>query len=180
MDSLYSVNRFLAEENVRIKEEFEVEKRRVEQLTQAKDDLTDIVEQAAVLRTFNLSATGYRQRGSSREVETDRYRRVEFIRVCFTLAENSLIEPGNKTVYIRIAAPDGTVLVQGRNDEYSFMHQGERLQYSLMKVADYQNQNLEICLDWNKRQTQDLPEGVYTIDVFHDNSQIGQTSLFLR
>jgi hypothetical protein len=180
MDSLYSVNRFLAEENVRIKEEFEVEKRRVEQLTQAKDDLTDIVEQAAVLRTFNLSATGYRQRGSRREVETDRYRRVEFIRVCFTLAENSLIEPGNKTVYIRIAAPDGTVLVQGRNDEYSFMHQGERLQYSLMKVADYQNQNLEICLDWNKRQTQDLPEGVYTIDVFHDNSQIGQTSLFLR
>ncbi len=180
MDSLYAVNRELAEENIRIKEEFNIERRRVAQLTQVKDDLTDIVEQAAVLRTFNLSATGFRQRGSSREVETDRYRRVEFIRVCFTLAENSVIESGNKNIYLRIAAPDGTVLVKGRDDEYSFMHQGEKLQYSIMTVADYQNQNLEICLDWNKRETQDLVEGVYNIDVFHNDSQIGQTSLFLR
>jgi Tfp pilus assembly protein PilO len=180
MDSLYTVNRELAEENIRIKEEFDVEKRRVAQLTQVKDDLTDIVEQAAVLRTFNLSATGFRQRGSSREVETDRYRRVEFIRICFTLAENSVIEPGNKNIYLRIAAPDGTILVQGRDDTYSFVHQGEKLQYSIMTVADYQNRNLEICLDWNKRETQDLVEGVYNIDVFHNDSQIGQTSLFLR
>lgn len=180
MDSLYAVNRELAEENIRITEEFNIERRRVAELTQVKDDLTDIVEQAAVLRTFNLSATGFRQRGSSREVETDRYRRVEFIRVCFTIAENSVIESGNKTIYLRIAAPDGTVLVKGRDDEYSFMHQGEKLQYSIMTVADYQNQNLEICLDWNKRETQDLVEGVYNIDVFHNDSQIGQTSLFLR
>lgn len=180
MDSLHTVNRELAEENIRIKEEFDVEKRRVAQLTQVKDDLTDIVEQAAVLRTFNLSATGFRQRGSSREVETDRYRRVEFMRICFTLAENSVIEPGNKNIYLRIAAPDGTILVQGRDDEYSFMHQGEKLQYSIMTVADYQNNNLEICLDYNKRETQDLVEGVYNIDVFHNGTQIGQTSLFLR
>lgn len=180
MDSLYTVNRELAEENIRIKEEFDVERRRVAQLTQVKDDLTDIVEQAAVLRTFNLSATGFRQRGSSREVETDRYRRVEFIRICFTLAENSVIEPGNKNIYLRIAAPDGTILVQGRDDTYSFMHQGEKLQYSIMSVADYQNKNLEVCLDYNKRETQDLVEGVYNIDVFHNDSQIGQTSLFLR
>ncbi len=89
-----------------------------------------------------------------------------------------MIESGNKNIYLRIAAPDGTVLVKGRDDEYSFMHQGEKLQYSIMTVADYQNQNLEICLDWNKRETQDLVEGVYNIDVFHNDSQIGQPVCF--
>ncbi len=180
MDSLYTVNRELAEENVRIKEEISVERRRVAQLTQAKDELTDIVEQAAVLRTFNLSATGFRQRGSSREVETDRHRRVELFRICFTIAENSVIEPGMKKIYLRIAAPDGTILVRGRDEEFSFMHNGERLQYSIMTELDYQNRNHEICVDWLKRETQDLDEGIYNIDIFHDNHHIGQTSLFLR
>lgn len=180
MDSLYTVNRELAEENVRIKEEISVERRRVAQLTQDKDELSDMVEQAAVLRTFNLSATGFRQRGSSREVETDRYRRVEFIRICFTLAENTVIEPGSKSIYIRIAAPDGSILVRGRDDAYSFMHQGEKLQYSILEVVDYQNENKEICVEWHKRETQEIPEGTYNVDIFHDNALIGQTSLFLR
>jgi hypothetical protein len=180
MDSLYTVNRELAEENVKMKEEITVERRRVAQLTQVKDELSDIVEQAAVLRTFNLSATAYRQRGTSREVETDRYRRVEFMRICFTLAENAVIEPGNKTIYIRIAAPDGSILVRGRDDAYSFVHQGERLQYSIMEVVDYQNANKEICVEWHKRETQEIPEGTYNVDIFHDNNLIGQTSLFLR
>ncbi len=180
MDSLYTVNQHLTEENVRMREEIDQERRRVSQLTQDKEDLAEVVEMAAVLRTFNLSATGIRQRGRNREVETDRHRRVEIMRICFTVAENTVIEPGEKTIYIRISGPDGEVLARGRDEQYSFMYNEERLQYSIMHTIDYQNVNLEVCLDWIKRETLDLEEGVYNVDVFHGDHQIGQTSLFLR
>lgn len=180
MDSLYTVNRELTEENERIREEFNLERKRNIQLSKVKEELTDVVEMAAEMRTFNVSAAGIRQRGSNREVETDKVKRVERIKVCFTLAENKVVAAGTKQIYIRIAAPDRKVLAKGRGDEYSFVVQGERLQYSVMKTIDYQNQNQEVCVYWDKRDTQELQEGVYAVDIYEGESLIGQVNFTLR
>ncbi|MDY0076128.1 MAG: hypothetical protein RBR87_02540 [Bacteroidales bacterium] len=180
MDSLYAVNRELTEENERIREEFNLERKRNVQLSKVKEELTDVVEMAAELRTFNVSAKAMRQRGSSREVETDKVKRVERVKICFTIAENKVVQAGNKNIYIRIAAPDNQILAKGRGDEYSFMHQGERLQYSIMESVEYQNKNEEICVYWNKRDTQELTEGLYSIDIYEGETLIGQTSFNLR
>ncbi|HPE43671.1 MAG TPA: hypothetical protein PKV88_06285 [Bacteroidales bacterium] len=180
MDSLYSVNRELTEENERIREEFNLERKRNIQLSKVKEELTDVVEMAAEMRTFNVSAAGIRQRGSNREVETDKVKRVERIKVCFTLAENKVVAAGTKQIYIRIAAPDRKVLAKGRGDEYSFVVQGERLQYSVMETIDYQNQNQEVCVYWDKRDTQELQEGVYAVDIYEGESLIGQVNFTLR
>ncbi|MCK9450806.1 MAG: hypothetical protein M0Q90_03885 [Bacteroidales bacterium] len=180
MDSLYTVNRELTEENERIREEFNLERKRNVQLSKVKEELTDVVEMAAELRTFNVSAKAMRQRGSSREVETDKVKRVERVKICFTIAENKVVQAGNKNIYIRIAAPDNQILAKGRGDEYSFMHQGERLQYSIMESVEYQNKNEEICVYWDKRDTQELTEGLYSIDIYEGETLIGQTSFNLR
>jgi Tfp pilus assembly protein PilO len=180
MDSLYTVNRELTEENERIREEFNLERKRNVQLSKVKEELTDVVEMAAELRTFNVSAQGVRQRGSSREVETDKIRRVERVKICFTIAENKVVPAGQKTIYIRIAAPDNQILAKGRGDEYSFMHQGERLQYSIMETVDYQNQNEALCVYWDKRETQELTEGMYSVDIYEGETLIGQANFNLR
>ncbi len=180
MDSLHTVNRELTEENERIREEFNLERKRNIQLSKVKEELTDVVEMAAELRTFNVSAKGMRQRGSSREVETDKVNRVERVKICFTIAENKVVPAGNKSIYIRIAAPDNQILAKGRGDEYSFMHQGERLQYSIMESVEYQNKNEELCVYWDKRDTQELTEGLYSIDIYEGETLIGQTSFNLR
>ena len=180
MDSLHTVNRELTEENERIREEFNLERKRNIQLSKVKEELTDVVEMAAELRTFNVSAKGMRQRGSSREVETDKVNRVERVKICFTIAENKVVPAGNKSIYIRIAAPDNQILAKGRGDEYSFMHQGERLQYSIMESVEYQNKNEELCVYWDKRDTQELTEGLYAIDIYEGETLIGQTSFNLR
>lgn len=181
MDSLYEVNRELAEENVRIKEEVNIERKRNVQLTRAKEELSDKVEMAAVFKTYNVSADGVRSRGSRGEVETDKSGRVERIRICFSLAQNPIIQPGTKHIYIRIAQPDNKILVRGRGDEYSFMYQGERLQYSIHKQVDYVPGNdIELCAYWDKRETQELVPGVYNIDIYEGDNIIGQVSLNLK
>jgi uncharacterized protein YoxC len=179
MDSLYTVNQELTEENERIREEVATERKKAQQLIKTADALTEKVELAAVFKTYNVEVVGVRQRGRG-ETETDRANRVERIKICFTLAENSIIHAGNKNIYIRIADPESKILVKSRDDAYSFMYKGERLQYSIMEIADYQNTDQEVCVYWDKRDTQELQPGLYYIDIYEGDHQIGEANLLLR
>jgi hypothetical protein len=179
MDSLYSVNRELTEENERIREEVNIERKRNIQLNKAREELSDKVELVAVFKTYNVKAVGMRQKGSS-ESETDKVKRVEKIKICFTLAGNNIIPPGKKNIYIRIAQPDRKILSKGRGDEYSFLYKGERLQYSILETIDYRNADQEICVYWDKRDTQDLQEGIYNVDIYEGDAVIGMVSMTLR
>jgi len=114
-------------------------------------------------------------------VNTDKAGRVERIRICFNLAQNPIIQPGTKHIYIRIAQPDNKILARGRGDEYSFLYQGERLQYSIHKVIEYEHgKDFEQCVYWDKRETQELEPGIYNIDIYEGDNIIGQVSLTLK
>lgn len=180
MDSLYSVNQELTEENERIREEVVKERKRYKELTKTTDELSGKMEQAAVFRTFDVEVTGVRTRGSRGEQEADKAKKVERIKICFTLAQNSLIQPGNKNIFIRIAAPDSKILVKSRDDAYSFMFKGERLQYSIMEVVAYENADKQICVYWDKRDTQELSPGLYYVDIYEGDNQIGEANLMLK
>jgi hypothetical protein len=182
MDSLYTVNRELKAENVQIRASFERERMLTRELQQDKETLIEKVEEAAVLRAFNISATPLNIRGmGGRETETDRARRVDRIRICFLLAGNTIAPAGNRPVYIRIAQPDNKILIAGLGDEYAFIYKGNILQYSLTRDVDYQNEELQLCTDWINRNTQEpMLSGTYVVNIFSDDHEIGQTSFTLR
>jgi len=55
------------------------------------------------------------------------------------------------------------------------------LQYSVQKTIDYQNIPLDICVYWAKQySSQDLPTGLYHVDVFSGDEVIGHTTFSLR
>jgi len=115
-----------------------------------------------------------------KETETDKVKRVDRIKICFTLGKNSILEPGIKTIYVRIAQPDEEILVKGRGEEYTFMHQGELIQYSIVQEVDYQNTAQEVCMYWNSRPSLELQPGLYNVDVFHGDQVIGETTFTLK
>ena len=180
MDSIYQVNHELTEENQKIKEEIKVEKRKNKQLQQSKEELLGKVDEAAILQVFNLKATPIHKKGRGKERTTDKIKRVDRVKVCFTLGKNTIIEPGNKTIYVRIARPNDEILVKGRGDQYSFMFKGEKLQYSIKQSVDYQNQAVDQCLYWNRRSTLELKPGVYHVDVYEGDHNIGGTTFTLK
>lgn len=182
IDSLFTVNAALKEENIEIKKSYSQEKIKNTELTQEKEELSQQVNLASLLKAYNISATGIRLRGkNNREEVTNKASRVDMLKICFTLSENKLAEAGNKTVYIRIARPDKLILVKGSDDIYSFIHDGQRIQYSLKKEIDYQNKTLDMCLEWVKHDKKEsaMP-GTYNISIFIDNYEIGQTSLTIE
>lgn len=182
MDSLYTINRELKAENIQIRANYERERMLTRELQKDKEVLADQVEEAAVLKAVNISATPVTIRGlTGREAETDRVRRVDLIRICFSLAANNITEAGKRNVYIRIARPDNKILIAGLGDDYSFIYKDNVMQYSIMREIDYQNQELQLCADWVNRNTKELMmAGTYIVSIFADDHEIGQTSFSLR
>lgn len=182
MDSLYRVNASLTEENVAIKKDLKDLRKEKEKIESDRNALSDKVEIASVLKAVNMKATGLRLRsGGEKEVETDKVQRVDQVRVCFTISENAIAQPGTKDIYIRIARPDQEILVKSRLDEYSFEFQGEKLQYSMMQTIDYENRAIDQCVYWKKEySSQELQPGLYHVDIFCENAIIGHTTFSLR
>ncbi len=180
MDSLYTVNHALTRENHQIKQVLQQEKQKNAQLQNEKQQLTQKVEKASVLHTYNFKVQAVHVTGGGRERKTDKVRRVSKIKVCFTVASNAVARPGNRTIYVRIARPDKKILVISDSEKYSFMFKGKRLQYSAKKEINYQNQAMDICVSWPRRSTQELKPGLYHVDVFEGDYTIGQATLTLR
>jgi len=180
MDSIVVVNEVLTEENLQFKEEIQREKRINRDLVHDKEDLTNIVEEASVLSTYNLSSVPVHVKGSGKEAETTKLKRVDRVKICFTLGKNSILEPGIRTLYVRIAQPDDEVLVKGRGEEYTFTYEGEIIQYSIKEDVDYQNEAQYICTYWNRRPSLELQAGLYHVDIFDGDNLIGETTFTLK
>lgn len=180
MDSLYTVNRELREENEQIRSSYQKEQLKSTSLQKDKEALAEKVSMAAVLKAYKITGQGVRG-SNEKERVTDKAKRVEKIKVCFTLSENSLLSAGRKEVYVRISRPDKMILTRGKGDEYSFTYKGEILQYSMKETVNYQNQAIDLCLYWiNRSSKEDLPEGVYVVSVYSDDFEIGQSSFELK
>lgn len=180
IDSLYTVNRELKEENEQIRSSYQKEQQKTSTLMKDKEVLTEKVNSAAVLRAYKITGMAVRGSGDKERV-TDKAKRAEKIKVCFTLGENPLLSAGAKNIYIRISRPDKLILTRGKGDDYSFSYKGEILQYTMRETVNYQNQAIDLCTYWINRSTKEsLPEGMYVVTVYADDFEIGQTSFELK
>ncbi|MBQ0130016.1 MAG: hypothetical protein KBT57_09295, partial [bacterium] len=139
MDSLYTVNRELVAENERIREEYQGEVRKNNNLTRQAEELTGKVNMASSMKIYNFKATAVRFKGGRTETETDRAAKAERIKIDFTLAQNDLAQAGTKVFYIRIADPTKAIISKGKGDEYAFESNGETLQYTEKVSVNYDN-----------------------------------------
>ncbi|HCT71617.1 MAG TPA: hypothetical protein DF409_12060 [Bacteroidales bacterium] len=180
IDSLFTVNQELKAENEQIRSSYQMEQQKSSSLLKDKEALTEKVTMAAVLKAYKITASGVRGSGDKERI-TDKAKRVEKVKVCFTLGENPLLSAGAKDIYIRIARPDKMILARGRGDDYSFSYKGEILQYTMRETVNYQNQAMDICTYWiNRSAKENLPEGVYVVSVYTGDFEIGQTSFELK
>ncbi len=181
LDSLYVVNQELVAENERIREEVQEERKQNRNLQRQKEELTNKVNLATVLRIYNLSADAVRFKGGSQETVTDKAGRTERIRVMFTIGQNDLVDAGSKVFYLRIADPSKQIITKGMGDEYAFTYQGELLQYTEKVSVNYDNKEKEVRAYYIKPSGKDMKPGYYLVDIYDDNDNlIGQTSFNLR
>ncbi len=172
IDSLNMANQELRAENLEVLQQLRRSETERRELTQVKEDLTNKVEIASVLSAKNIVISALR---NEKGRETDRYDKVIRLRVCFTLRENPILEPGPKVIYMRIARPDDVILTSGVN---FFEFEGEQIVYTATREVSYENVDVDLCIYW--QNDGQLVPGNYNLNLYSDGYKIGSSTFALK
>jgi hypothetical protein len=170
IDSINQLNQALTEENTAMRDRVKEVQGRNEKLEERQENMEEIIEVGRILQCTEINVVGIRVLSSGRQRETTRADRVEMIKVCFTLLENKISEPGNKVLNLRITDLEGTVLLS--NDDEG---------YSATRNIDYSNDRLDACVFYSVNlETSALISGEYTVEILEQETPIGSSILILR
>ena len=166
IDSLNKVNASLAQENTRVKGQYEAATRQIEGLSTEKRSLSEKVAIAAQLDATGIALVAKNKRGKS----TDQITKATTLQVSFNIARNVTATSGVKDIYVRIMSPTGSLL----NGEGSFSYENRTLQYSMKRSVEYNGEETPVSLFWNVSQA--LQGGTYQVSIFADGNMIGSRS----
>ena len=172
IDSLNTRNQALTAENTEIKQQMTAVQESNVELEKTRDELTSKVNVASVIKAKDIVAMAL----NKKRKETDQIKRLDKVRVCFTLRENPIAEAGNKIVYLRVVRPDQLVITP--SPENLFEVQGEQLIYSANRAVDYANADIEMCIFLDN--TGDFIPGTYSVELYLGGEEIGSSEFTLR
>ena len=169
VDSLNQVNQALVAENTQVKDELAQSNRVNLGLQQERQSLKEQVAIAAQLDAtgINLLALNKRDKASKKIKDC------KTLQVNFTIARNVTAQTGNRTFYVRIQTPSGSVLTAG-----TFPYENKQLEYSMKKVAEYTGEELPLQTYWTVNEF--LEAGDYRVSIFAEGNMIGSRKLTLN
>ena len=180
MDNLMAENKKLKEENGMLTVQRDStanalgeSKKYNDTLVSQNENLSKTVEKAAKRSIVNLKTQSFKERNSGKLVETDKARRVDVIKVTFTIASNEVAPAGDKTYYVQIIDPKNNVIGDKKTETYG----DQTLTYSFITTAAYQNKTMDIN---QVVKGQDFAKGLYTITVFDKGVSVANSTFTLR
>lgn len=169
--------RRLSEENEGLRKDLASEKERNESLvrentsvSESNAQLSQTVKLAKKLNITGLSLTAYNKKDKSEKNVT----KAKKLGVSFTVSPNNTAAPGNKTFYVRILSPEGSLLGGGVSCSYD----GGSVACTAARTLEYDNGELPVSVYWDVNTT--LSKGDYTVEVFCDGYRLGSRRVSLQ
>ena len=147
----------------------------VDSVTTANTQLFNSLEKGALIGITNLDATAIIVRKGGKIKQTKRASRADKIRVCYTIAPNTLAQAGDRVLYVQVINPDNNII----GDKSNITFGQDLLTYSKSESVFYENKALDVCAIVGTTG-QDVLKGLYTINIFDAQRQIGSTTLMLK
>jgi len=174
IDSLNEINKVLRAENLEVKEQYkEVEQKNV-QLNKEKENLQQNLQRASMLEARELIAEAL----NSRSKPTKYAKRATKIRIYFALSKNVTTKRGAKNIYARIMRPDQLLMVKSEDNVFQF--EDLKIQYSAAREINYEGQELPVAIFWDNTNEPQLMLGTYTVNLFADGNEIGETTFEIK
>ncbi len=171
IDSLNTINNNLQAENVAYKKEITTAQLRADVAEERADELGTKVRIGSVIRASGVRIVALND--NSKEVR--RVKQAARLRVDFELTANELAEPGEKSIYICITAPDGYVL--SSEDMILFMYEGEEMMASALRKVDYENQSVPVSIYYDGSH---FEKGTYRVDIYIDGRHSGSQETYFE
>ncbi len=170
IDSLNRLNKNLTNENYQIKGQYEEATKQIAGLNTEKVSLSEKVAMASQLDAIGINMSARNKNGKN----TNKLKKATAFQLSFSIAKNVTAANGNKTIYVRITSPTGTLL-GGSN---SFKYENRSLESSMQKTIEYGGQETPVTMYWNVAQA--LVEGTYNVSIFADGNMIGSRSFTFK
>jgi len=141
------------------------------------EELANKVDAGSKLIANSILTEGIKEKGSGSYKPTTKASRATHIRSCFTVGQNKISTPGNKTIYMRIITPQGGILYSSSSNTLA-TQDGKSLLYSDKKSINYQNQSIDICIFY--KLTKDITKGNYIAELWCEGVRIGTNKFVLK
>ncbi len=180
IDSLNTLNKDLQANNQVLATELSQTKSRADKLESKKSELEEVVATGSILQARGMSSVGLRIRNNGKQVEINKADKTELIKTCTEIAENRISPSGRKVIYLRIISPDGVVLDANDGEDNRFEFNGVSGKYSVMRVINYENEGMELCIFYTVTEGMELATGKYIIEMYESGALIGKTDFDLK
>ena len=124
--------------------------------------------------SFNIQSLRIKEDGT--EKKTNNSRRANTLRLSFQIDKNKITPSGAQELYVCITGPDGIAFSTG--GKFSTREDGNR-DYA-NKISVQYEQNKELGVSYDIKQTTKLAEGDYKIEVYHNGFKIGEGKTSLK
>lgn len=172
IDSLNQANEKLSKENKRVRTQYAEVTKKVEVLQEEAKNLSDKVTLASQLDATGIAIHPRNKRGK----ETNSVKHIVKFAIDFTIVKNITAPTGERTIYVRITKPDGSVLT--KNSGSTFAYENTKLEYSIKKLIEYTGEEQSVTVYWDVEEF--LNPGEYTVYLFSDGVMIGERSFTLE
>jgi len=159
------------EKNVLIGEKETLQKN-IKKTTEEKEAVEEQLDVASTLVATNISLVAIDERKNGKEVQRDRARRVDLLRLTLDVF-NRVGGDGEKDLYIIITDPSGNVVSNAALGSGSFTTRddGDKLFTKKVSINFRAGSAVPITIDW-KPET-DITKGQYRVEVYNNGFQIG-------
>lgn len=137
------------------------------------EELSKTVEKGSKLSVLNLQTAAYKQKSSGKEIETDKARRADLLKVSFTIAENNIAKSGDKTYYVQVIDSKNNVL----GDKVTTSFGDKSLTYSFLTTVQYENKTVKVT---ENLKGSNFEKGTYFVNIFDKGELVSKSSFTLK
>jgi len=139
------------------------------------ENLAKTVEKGSKLTVMNLRTQAIKERSSGKQIVTDKARRADKLKVCFSIAQNEIAKSGDKLYYVQIIDSKNNVLGDKATESFG----DKSLTYSFTTNVSYKNESVDIC-EFLDGKGEDFEKGTYYVNIFDKGMLVSKTSFELK
>ena len=136
-----------------------------------------LVKEGQKLQAFGFTSSGLKMKLNNTTAPTTKARNTVEITSSFTISENPITTPGNKTVYMQVITPEGKTLQSSASNVINTAN--GQVAFSDKKNIDYQNQRVDLAI-YYKLRGEKVSKGNYKVKIYCQGDLIGTDSFTLK
>lgn len=181
MDNLVAENKLLKAQNVTLTSSLDSTnvvlddaKRFNDTLLTQNESLTKTVEKGSKLAVLNLKVLAVKEKSSGKQIETDKAKRADKLKVSFLIAENQIAKNGSREYFVQIIDSKSNII----GEKVTIPAGDKTLTYSFISTVKYDNKSVQVN---EEVAGENFAAGTYFVNVFDKNFElVSKTSFNLR